>query len=71
MSPTPAQIRAARTAAGLSQRQAAEVVMSATRSWEDWEAGRRNMPAAKWALFALKVGATTQANPVAGPAPDA
>lgn len=24
------------------------------RAWQEWEAGRRNMPAAKWELFLIK-----------------
>lgn len=52
--PTPAQIRAAREQAGLTQTQAASIVYSAMRSWQDWEAGKRRMHPAIWALFQLK-----------------
>ena len=59
--PTPAQIRAAREAAGLTQSQAAELVHAGSyRTWQNWErdAGdveAREMPLASWELFRLKV----------------
>jgi putative transcriptional regulator len=53
-SPSPEQIRAAREAAGLTQRAAAELIHASLRGWEDWEAGRRNMHPAFFELFTLK-----------------
>ena len=53
-SPTPSEIKAARLAAGLTQPEAAALVYSDIRAWQFWEAGQRNMPAAKWELFTLK-----------------
>ena len=50
----PKKIRAARKKAGLTQTQAAELIGAAMRSWQDWESGARNMPAAKWELFKIK-----------------
>ena len=52
--PSPATIRAARKAAGMTQEQAANVIGATRRAWQEWEAGRRNMPGAKWELFLLK-----------------
>ena len=49
--PTPSEIRAARTARGLTQRQAAETVLYTERAWQDWEAGLRRMHPAIWGLF--------------------
>lgn len=49
------EIKEARLKAGLTQKQAAELVGSPSyRTWQDWEAGKRNMPAAKWELFQIK-----------------
>jgi len=53
--PIPAKIKAARMAAGLTQEQAARVIGATRRAWQEWEAGRRNMPSAKWELFQIKV----------------
>lgn len=56
--PTPAAIRAAREAAGLTQRAAAALVHASVRGWEDWEAGRRRMHPAMWELFGIKAATT-------------
>ena len=53
-SPTPAQIRAARTAAGLTQTQAAALIYCTLRGWQDWEHGKRTMHQAFWELWRLK-----------------
>lgn len=53
-SPMPADIRAARDAANLTQSQAAAVVHSGLRTWQQWEAGDRKMHPAFWELFRLK-----------------
>lgn len=53
---TPAEIRAARTAAGHTQTQAGEIVGGTLRTWQDWEAGRRIMPLAAWELYRLRTG---------------
>jgi DNA (cytosine-5)-methyltransferase 1 len=55
--PTPANIRAAREAAGLTQTQAAALIHSALRSWQQWEAGDRSMHPAFWELFSIKAKA--------------
>lgn len=58
--PTPAQIAAAREAAGLTQQQAGELVHTDNRTWRRWEAGDRAMHPAFWELFLIK---TKQAPP--------
>lgn len=57
--PTPAEIRAAREAAGLSQDAAAALLYKARGTWAQWEAresasNHRAMDAAFWELFLLK-----------------
>lgn len=56
--PRPAELRAAREAAGLSRAEAADIVYTSPRNWEAWEQeldGRR-MPASAFELFMLKTG---------------
>ena len=55
VTPEPAEIRAAREAAGLSQTAAAEMVHSKLRTWQQWEAGDRRMHPGLWELFRLKI----------------
>lgn len=57
--PDPEQIKAAREAAGLTQADAAALVHSNIRSWQQWEAaentpGHRRMHPAFWELFLIK-----------------
>lgn len=52
--PAPADIRAARKAAGLTQTQAGEMVHSSCRAWQQWESGDRRMHPATWALFLIR-----------------
>ena len=57
--PTPAQIRAARESAMLTQTEAAQLVHSSRSSWAQWEAGEdrsthRAMHPAMWELFLIK-----------------
>lgn len=53
--PSPHDIREARLRAGLTQAQAGALVGAPSkRTWQDWEAGKRNMPTAKWELFQIK-----------------
>ena len=54
--PTPAQIADKRKELGLTQAQAGAVIHAAERTWQDWEAGRREMNLANWELFTLKMG---------------
>jgi putative transcriptional regulator len=53
--PTPEQIRKARHQAGLSQTEAGALIHCALRTWQDWEADKRQMHPAMWELFQLKV----------------
>lgn len=52
--PTPQEIKTARQAAGLTQTQAARVIYSTLRTWQDWEAGIAAMHPGLWELFTLK-----------------
>lgn len=52
--PTGAEIRAKRERHKLTQTEAAKLIHSALRSWQQWEAGDRPMHAAFWELFRIK-----------------
>jgi len=53
--PTPAEISAARTAAGLTQAQAAELVhLGAQPRWAEYENGTHPIDLARWELFLIK-----------------
>ena len=57
--PTPAEIRAARESAGLSQEAAAALIYKTRSAWAQWEAresasNHRAMEPAFWELFQLK-----------------
>jgi DNA-binding transcriptional regulator YiaG len=52
--PTPAEIRAAREALGLTQTDAAALVHTTCRVWQQWEAGDRRMHPAFFELFIRK-----------------
>lgn len=54
--PTPAEIRAVRELAGLTQTQAAELIYSKLRTWQGWESGEAAMHAGLWELFCIKTG---------------
>jgi DNA-binding XRE family transcriptional regulator len=59
--PKPDEIRAAREKLGLTIEQAAELVCSSKRTWQNWEADaksaeHRRMPAAVWRLFEYETG---------------
>jgi DNA-binding transcriptional regulator YiaG len=53
-SPSPEEIKAARLEKGLSQTAASELVHSKLRTWQQWEAGDRNMHPGLWELFQIK-----------------
>lgn len=56
-SPSPAEVLAARTAAGLTQTKAAEKVYAQLRTWQGWEGDKdREMPPALFELFLIKTG---------------
>ena len=56
---TPDQIRQAREYHGLSTADAARLVHVSERNWRRWEAGDRQMPAAAWELFRIKLQRST------------
>jgi len=56
MTPTPAQIRAARLSVGLSQTAAAHLIGSKLRTWQDHEYGIARMHPGLWELFRHKAG---------------
>jgi DNA-binding transcriptional regulator YiaG len=53
--PDPAAIREARSAAGLTQTEAAHLVYCTLRAWQDWESGARRMHPAFWELWHIKL----------------
>lgn len=53
-SPTQQEIREARADSGLSQADAAALIYSTRRTWQDWEAGVAGMHPGLWELFELK-----------------
>ena len=53
--PTPADIKAARLAAKLTQTEAAALVYRRLNSWQDWEAGNRHIDPGLWDLFNRRV----------------
>jgi DNA-binding transcriptional regulator YiaG len=59
--PAPEDIRAARLAAGLTQTAAGELLHTALRTWQQWEAGDRKMHPAVWELFRIKSKETDHA----------
>lgn len=52
--PSPQAIVEARIAAFLTQEQAAELVYSTTRRWQEWEAGVHRMHPGLFELFQIK-----------------
>jgi putative transcriptional regulator len=55
--PKPEDVKAARDRAGLTQTEAAEIVHTQLRAWQQWEAGDRSMHPAFWELFQIKAKA--------------
>lgn len=52
--PLPIEIKTAREAANLTQSDAAALIYSNLRTWQDWEAGIARMHPAFWELWRLK-----------------
>lgn len=52
--PTAQEIILARTARGLTQTEAAALIHSTLRTWQDWEAGIARMHPGLWELFQKK-----------------
>lgn len=51
MAPPPDEIRAARRLHKLTQSAAAELAHVSSRTWEQWEQGRRKISEPAWTLF--------------------
>lgn len=58
------EIRAARKAAGMTQKQAADVVGVSWRAWQDWELGVRGINPGLWELFLIKTKKIRQSNTI-------
>ncbi len=56
--PKPAEIRAAREAAGLTQTEAAALVYCTLSAWQRWEQDERRMHPATWELWRIKAART-------------
>ena len=54
-SPTNKEIKSARDAAGLTQTKAADLIYKKCRTWQQWEAGAREMDPALFELFNIKI----------------
>ena len=54
--PTPADVKSARAAAGLTQTQAAALIYKKLLAWQRYESGDRAMDYALYELFMLKTG---------------
>ena len=54
--PTPADVKSARIAAGLTQTRAAAVIHKKLLAWQRYESGNRKMDAAYYELFLIKTG---------------
>ena len=74
--PTPEEVKAARLAAGLNVRQAAELIHASPRAWIQWEyvgpdalQQSRRMHAAFFELFRIKVDRLGRRVPKAGVSP--
>ena len=68
--PTPKMIRAARAAAGLTQREATRAVFGpdSPRTFQNWENGSRKMSLGSYVLFLLMTGQISDAQArAAGP----
>lgn len=57
--PTVEEIKAARAAAGLTQKQSGELILGTSRAWEQYEIGNRRMHPGLWELFLIKTGQKT------------
>jgi len=53
---TPAEIKQARLAAGLTQKESAALVYVNVRTWQKWEGGEREIMRAVFELFKIKTG---------------
>lgn len=56
--PTPQAIRDKRGNLNLTQTEAAKLVYSSLRAWQQWESGERRMHPGLWELFVIKTSDT-------------
>ncbi|ELI8047065.1 TPA: helix-turn-helix domain-containing protein [Yersinia enterocolitica] len=54
--PAAVDIKKYREAKGLTQTEAAQLIFSKYRTWQDWESGKASMHPGLWELFLLKTG---------------
>lgn len=54
-SPAPEAVRQARKEAGITQRQAADLINCTTRAYQRYESGDRAMSAGAWELMQIKL----------------
>ena len=54
--PTPADVKSARAAVGLTQTQAAALIYKKLLAWQRYESGNRSMDVALYELFLIKTG---------------
>ena len=54
--PAPEEIKAARTAAGHTQTEAADLIGYTVRAWQMWEAGQRLMRRSTFDLYLSRAG---------------
>lgn len=52
--PTPEEIKASREEMGMTQAEAAEVVLASLRGWQKWEQAERRMHPGLWLLWQLR-----------------
>lgn len=53
--PDPSEVVSIRARAGLTQKEAAELIHCSTIAWQKWEAGERRMHPAFFELFTIKM----------------
>ena len=53
--PTSAEIKAIRQEKRLTMAQIADLVCSSSKAWQQWEYGKRQMPAGLWKLLTIRL----------------
>lgn len=59
----PREIKKARLAVGLSQKQAADLINYSERAWQEWEGGRRQMRRSTLDLFLARTAPSAKSEP--------
>ena len=54
--PTPAQVRSARQASGLTQKASAQLIWATESAWQKYELGKRRMKPVVFFAFLVRVG---------------